>query len=118
MAVAVHSLRKTYGHGETAVHALRGINLRIESAQFTAIMGPSGSGKSTLMHILAGLDTAETGSIQLAGIELSDQKEKSLTKIRRERIGFIFQAFNLVPAMTAKENILLPSKLAKQQVDP
>lgn len=116
-AVQARGLVKTYGTGEAAVTPLDGLSLDIDSARFTAIMGPSGSGKSTLMHVLAGLDTVDAGSIRLGDRELTAMSEKQLTRIRRERIGFIFQAFNLVPAMTAEENILLPASLARAKVN-
>ncbi|MCQ9367527.1 ABC transporter ATP-binding protein [Brevibacterium sp. 50QC2O2] len=110
-------LTKTYGTGDAAVQPLGGLNLDITAGQFTTIMGPSGSGKSTLMHILAGLDSPTAGQVFLGRRELTSLNEKQLTQVRRNHVGFIFQAFNLVPAMTAEENILLPSRLAKTSVD-
>ncbi|WP_146340742.1 ABC transporter ATP-binding protein [Nesterenkonia sp. NBAIMH1] len=114
-ALAASHLTKTYGTGDTAVRPLNDLSVQVPAATFTAIMGPSGSGKSTLMHVLAGLDTAESGTVQLATdaglVELMQLDERRLTRVRREHVGFIFQAFNLVPAMTARENILLPSTL-------
>src|SRR6187551_2613803 len=100
-AVAAVDLVKVYGSGETAVRALDGVTVGFARAQFTAIMGPSGSGKSTLMHCLAGLDTATSGRALLGGTDLTRQSDKVLTKVRRERIGFVFQSFNLLPQLTA-----------------
>ncbi|NCL74752.1 Bacitracin export ATP-binding protein BceA [Rhodococcus sp. YH1] len=110
-------LRKTYGTGETAVHALDGVNAEFAAGEFTAIMGPSGSGKSTLMHCLAGLDTATSGSVVLGDTDLTDLSDKQMTQLRRDRIGFVFQAFNLVPTLTALENITLPVDIAGRKVD-
>jgi putative ABC transport system ATP-binding protein len=106
-----------YGEGETAVHALRGITTGFPSGQFAAIMGPSGSGKSTLMHLLAGLDRPTAGSVVVDGSELANLDDKALTRMRRDRLGFVFQAFNLVPVLTAEENILLPLTLAGKKPD-
>ena len=117
IAVRARGLRKTYGRGEAAVEALRGIDLDFPEGQFTAIMGPSGSGKSTLMHCLAGLDTADAGTIQLGGTELTGLGDRALTQLRRDRVGFVFQAFNLVPTLTARANITLPVALAGGKVD-
>lgn len=117
-AISARTLSKTYGRGEAQVRPLDNINVDIAAGQFTAIMGPSGSGKSTLMHVLAGLDTPDTGSITLAGKEITGLNDNQLTKLRREHVGFIFQAFNLVPAMTAEENITLPAKLARTSINP
>ncbi|WP_336857298.1 ABC transporter ATP-binding protein [Sinomonas albida] len=116
-AVRTRGLRKTYGKGEAKVEALRGIDLDFPAGQFTAIMGPSGSGKSTLMHCLAGLDTADAGTIELGGTELTGLNDKALTQLRRDRVGFVFQAFNLVPTLTARANISLPVALAGGTVD-
>lgn len=116
-AVAARALVKTYGTGEAAVRALDGVDVAFERARFTAIMGPSGSGKSTLMHCLAGLDTADSGSITLAGTEITALDDTALTHLRRDRIGFVFQAYNLVPTLTAEQNILLPLDLAGRAVD-
>ena len=116
-AAQCRDLTKTYGEGDASVRPLNGLSLDIEAARFTAIMGPSGSGKSTLMHVLAGLDSPDSGSVHLGRKDLTSLSEKQLTRVRRKHVGFIFQAFNLVPAMTAAENILLPSKLAKTKVD-
>jgi putative ABC transport system ATP-binding protein len=114
---ATKDLERTYGEGQAAVHALRGVSLDFPSGQFTAIMGPSGSGKSTLMHLLAGLDKPTAGSVVLDGKELSGLDDGDLTKLRRDRLGFVFQAFNLVPVLTALENITLPLTLAGRKPD-
>ena len=116
-AIRAIRLTKTYGEGDAAVRPLDGLTLDIPAGRFTAIMGPSGSGKSTLLNMLAGLDTPDSGEVILAGTPLTGLKDAQLTAQRRDRIGFIFQALNLVPAMTAKENILLPSQLAGRTVD-
>lgn len=108
---------KIYGKGDTEVRALDGVDIEIKSGQFTAIMGPSGSGKSTLLQCIAGLDTLSSGSVHIGRTNLSKIKDKKLTLLRREKVGFIFQAFNLVPTLTAKENILLPLTIAKQKVN-
>src|SRR6188474_3505996 len=115
--VSTADLRRTYGEGETAVHALAGVTLSFPTAQFTAIMGPSGSGKSTLMHLLAGLDKPSGGSVSIDGEEIGGLGDKALTNLRRDRLGFVLQAFNLVPVLTAEENILLPLTLAGRKVD-
>ena len=115
--VSTTELRRVYGEGETAVHALRGVTLSFPSGQFAAIMGPSGSGKSTLMHLLAGLDRPTAGSVVVDGSELANLDDKALTRLRRDRLGFVFQAFNLVPVLTAEENILLPLTLAGKKPD-
>jgi putative ABC transport system ATP-binding protein len=115
--VATTALRRTYGEGETAVHALRGVTLEFPAGQFTAIMGPSGSGKSTLMHLLAGLDRPSSGSVVVDGQEIAGLDDKGLTRLRRDRLGFVFQSFNLVPVLTAEENILLPLTLAGRRAD-
>src|SRR4051794_5737634 len=103
---------KVYGKGEAEVRALDGINVEFGTSRFTAIMGPSGSGKSTLMHAMAGLDSLTSGSVWVGDVELGKLNDKKLTKLRRDRIGFIFQAYNLIPTLTASENIVLPMKLA------
>jgi putative ABC transport system ATP-binding protein len=103
---------KSYGHGGTAVHALREVSVDFERGRFTAIMGPSGSGKSTLMHCLAGLDSIDTGQLWIGGTEITGLADAELTRLRRERVGFVFQAFNLVPTLTAEQNITLPVALA------
>jgi putative ABC transport system ATP-binding protein len=115
--VSTADLRRTYGEGETAVHALAGVTLSFPAAQFTAIMGPSGSGKSTLMHLLAGLDRPTSGSVIVDGAELAGLDDKALTQLRRDRLGFVFQAYNLVPVLTALENITLPLMLAGRKPD-
>ncbi len=112
-----HDLVKTYGRGEASVRALDGANLDIPAGAFTAIMGPSGSGKSTLMHALAGLDTVDSGQVLLGGTDLTQLTERQRTLLRRDRIGFVFQSFNLVPALTAAENIALPLTLAGTKPD-
>jgi putative ABC transport system ATP-binding protein len=116
-AVRAAGLRKTYGDGETAVHALAGVDVAFTRGAFTAIMGPSGSGKSTLMHCLAGLDTASAGQVWLGDTELTRLRDDQLTRLRRERIGFVFQSFNLLPVLDAQDNILLPMQLAGQRPD-
>jgi putative ABC transport system ATP-binding protein len=110
-------LTKVYGTGDTAVRALDGVDMAIEAGHFTAIMGPSGSGKSTLMHCLAGLDDATSGHVFVNDIDLSGLSDKELTRLRRERLGFVFQAYNLLPTLTALENITLPSALAGRRPD-
>jgi putative ABC transport system ATP-binding protein len=115
--VSTSELRRVYGEGETAVHALRGITTAFPSGQFAAIMGPSGSGKSTLMHLLAGLDRPTAGSVVVDGSELANLDDKALTRLRRDRLGFVFQAYNLVPVLTAEENIVLPLRLAGRKPD-
>jgi putative ABC transport system ATP-binding protein len=117
VAVRARDVARRYGEGETAVHALRGVDLDVESRRLTAIMGPSGSGKSTLMHILAGLDKPSSGEVAVAGIDLGELDDTELTKLRRDHIGFIFQFFNLLPMLTAAENIVMPLKLAGEKPD-
>jgi putative ABC transport system ATP-binding protein len=116
-AVAAVDLVKVYGAGDTAVRALDGVTVGFERAQFTAIMGPSGSGKSTLMHCLAGLDKATSGRALLGGTDLTAQPDRVLTRVRRERIGFVFQSFNLLPQLTAEQNIMLPLDLAGRRAE-
>lgn len=111
------NLRKFYGQGDTEVVALDGVDIEFRQGEFTAIMGPSGSGKSTLMHVMAGLDTATSGKAFIGGTELSSLSDKQLTALRRDRLGFIFQSFNLVPTLTAAENIELPTRIAGGKVD-
>jgi len=113
--VVARDLTRRYGEGETAVDALRGVSVDIAPGKATAVMGPSGSGKSTLMHILAGLDKPTSGGVQLAGQEITTLGDNALTKLRREHIGFVFQFFNLLPMLTAKENILLPLTIAGEK---
>src|SRR5215207_5902200 len=110
--VTATAIARRYGEGETAVHALRGVTLEVASGKLTAVMGPSGSGKSTLMHILAGLDKPTDGEVTIAGTEITELNDTQLTRLRREHIGFIFQFFNLLPMLTARENIVLPLDLA------
>ncbi|RBQ14889.1 ABC transporter ATP-binding protein [Spongiactinospora rosea] len=116
-AVIASGLTKVYGKGDAAVHALRGVDVSFGAEAFTAIMGPSGSGKSTLMHCLAGLDTVSSGSVRIGGTEITGLDDKRLTMLRRERIGFVFQSFNLLPTLTAEQNILLPLQIAGRQPD-
>jgi putative ABC transport system ATP-binding protein len=116
--VVARDLGRRYGAGETAVDALRGVSLAIPRGHLTAVMGPSGSGKSTLMHILAGLDKPTTGSVSIDGIELTTLKDNDLTKLRRRHIGFVFQFFNLLPMLSAEENVLLPLSIAGEKPEP
>ncbi len=117
-AVAVaKDLVRIYGEGDTAVHALRGVGVEIASGRLTAVMGPSGSGKSTLMHILAGLDKPTSGSVIIDGTEITTLGDDALTKLRRKHIGFIFQFFNLLPMLTARDNVLLPLTIAGEKPD-
>jgi putative ABC transport system ATP-binding protein len=115
--VASRDLTRRYGEGDTAVDALRGITLDVAEQKLTAVMGPSGSGKSTLMHILAALDRPTSGSVWIAGTELGDLSDTQITKLRREHIGFVFQFFNLLPMLTAEENIVLPLTIAGEKPD-
>jgi putative ABC transport system ATP-binding protein len=116
--VSARDVVRRYGEGDAAVHALRGVSVEIAEGRLTAVMGPSGSGKSTLMHILAGLDRATSGEVRVAGVDISNLDDAALTKLRRDHIGFIFQFFNLLPMLTAAENIALPLKLAGEKPDP
>ena len=116
-AAAASALNKTYGKGDTAVHALRGVDVSFETGTFTAIMGPSGSGKSTLMHCLAGLDSVDSGRIWIGGTEITGLNDADITRLRRDSVGFVFQSFNLVPTLTAEQNITLPVALANGKVD-
>jgi putative ABC transport system ATP-binding protein len=116
--VSAQDLRRVYGEGGAAVTALDGVTVDFPAGAFTAIMGPSGSGKSTLMHLLAGLDRPTSGTVTLDGVELSTLNDDALTELRRDRVGFIFQAFNLLPVLTAEENIVLPLTLAGATADP
>ena len=115
--LSAKDLTRRYGEGDTAVDALRGVSLDVPKGQLTAVMGPSGSGKSTLMHILAGLDKPTSGEVTIAGTTLSKLSDSDLTKLRRQHIGFIFQFFNLLPMLTAEENILLPLSIAGVKPD-
>jgi putative ABC transport system ATP-binding protein len=117
VAARASDLSKVYGQGETQVVALDRVSVDFRQAEFTAIMGPSGSGKSTLMHCVAGLDTFSSGSVRIGDTELGSLKDKQLTKLRRDKIGFIFQAFNLLPTLTALENITLPMDIAGRKAD-
>jgi putative ABC transport system ATP-binding protein len=116
-AARANNLVKVYGKGDAAVRALDGVSVEFPAQHFSAIMGPSGSGKSTLMHCLAGLDTVTSGSVSIGDTEITGLDDKALTALRRDRIGFIFQAYNLVPTLTAKENITLPIDLAGRKPD-
>jgi putative ABC transport system ATP-binding protein len=115
--VSASELRRRYGEGEAAVDALDGVTVAFPSGRFAAIMGPSGSGKSTLMHTLAGLDNPTSGTVTLAGVEITGLGERELTRLRRDKVGFIFQTFNLLPVLNAEENILLPLSIAGRKVD-
>ncbi|GAB3015906.1 ABC transporter ATP-binding protein [Nocardioides flavus (ex Wang et al. 2016)] len=117
VAASARDLVKTYGKGEAEVRALDGVTVDLMKGEFTAVMGPSGSGKSTLMHCLAALDTPTSGEAIVDGTALGGLKDKDLTTLRRERVGFVFQSFNLVPTLTAEENILLPLDLAGRKPD-
>ena len=112
-AVAARAVTRRYGEGESAVDALRGVSLEVPAGQFTAVMGPSGSGKSTLMHLLAGLDRPTAGSVHVGGEEISSMGDRRLTRLRRRHIGFVFQSFNLLPTLSAEENITLPLAIAR-----
>ena len=116
--VVAREVMRRYGAGETAVDALRGVSVDVPRGKLTAVMGPSGSGKSTLMHILAGLDKPTSGSVTIAGKEITTLKDSDLTKLRREHIGFVFQFFNLLPMLDAEENIRLPLSIAGEKPDP
>ena len=115
--VTATDLQRRYGEGETAVDALAGVSTRFERGRFAAIMGPSGSGKSTLMHLLAGLDKPTGGSVVLDGVELAGLDDTKLTRLRRDKLGFVFQFFNLLPVLTAEENIRLPLSIAGRKPD-
>ena len=115
--VVATDVTRRYGEGDTAVDALRGVSLEIAQGRLTAVMGPSGSGKSTLMHILAGLDKPTSGSVSIAGTDITQLKDSDLTKLRRKHIGFVFQFFNLLPMLTADENIMLPLSIAGEKPD-
>ncbi|MFL5846808.1 MAG: ABC transporter ATP-binding protein [Solirubrobacteraceae bacterium] len=117
-AVSASGLVRRFGTGEATVEALRSVSIDVPAGQFMAVMGPSGSGKSTLMHVLAGLDTPQEGSVTIGGVEIVGMADKQLTALRRTHIGFVFQAFNLLPTLSAEENILLPLRLAGRKADP
>jgi putative ABC transport system ATP-binding protein len=116
--VTANDVRRRYGEGAAAVDALAGVSVEFERGRFGAIMGPSGSGKSTLMHILAGLDRPTSGSVVLDGVEITALEDGDLTRLRRDKLGFIFQFFNLLPVLTAEENIVLPLSIAGKRPDP
>ena len=118
IAARAINLVKIYGAGDTGVRALDGLSVEFRRGEFTAIMGPSGSGKSTLMHCLAGLDVATSGTVAIGATDLTGLSDKKMTKLRRDRIGFVFQAYNLVPTLTAIENITLPLDIAGRRPDP
>ncbi|MFL6109017.1 MAG: ABC transporter ATP-binding protein [Marmoricola sp.] len=118
IAASATGLTKIYGSGESEVRALDGVTLELNTGEFTAIMGPSGSGKSTLMHCLAALDTPTSGQVVIGETDIADLDDKALTVLRRTNVGFVFQAFNLIPTLTAEENILLPLSLAGKRPDP
>jgi putative ABC transport system ATP-binding protein len=117
-AVEAVALARSYGEGDNAVHALRGVTLQVPAGQYTAVMGPSGSGKSTLMHLLAGLDRPTSGRVLVGGTDIAALSDKALTRLRRDHVGFVFQAFNLLPTLSAEENVLLPSRIAGRRLDP
>jgi putative ABC transport system ATP-binding protein len=118
VAARASELTKVYGEGDAQVHALDGVSVDILNGEFTAVMGPSGSGKSTLMHCLAALDQPTSGDVVIGDLHLADLGDKALTDLRRDRIGFVFQAYNLVPTLSAEENILLPMSIAGRKPDP
>jgi putative ABC transport system ATP-binding protein len=117
-AVAADEIYRRYGEGESAVDALRGVSLEVPAGQFTAVMGPSGSGKSTLMHILAGLDRPTSGKVAIEDRDITTMRDRELTLLRRRHVGFVFQFFNLLPVLSAEENITLPLSLAGKKPDP
>src|SRR3954451_8663264 len=116
-AVSAVDVSKNYGEGEAEVRALCTVSLDVAAGEFVAVMGPSGSGKSTLMHLLAGLDRPSEGSVYIEGADVTKMKDKELTMLRRQRVGFVFQAFNLIPQLTAEENIVLPLTLAREKAN-
>jgi putative ABC transport system ATP-binding protein len=116
-AVTAREVTRRFGEGDTAVDALKGVSLDVHTATLTAVMGPSGSGKSTLMHILAGLDRPTSGTVEIAGTEITGLDDTPLTKLRRDHIGFVFQFFNLLPMLTAEENVVLPLDIAGEKPD-
>jgi putative ABC transport system ATP-binding protein len=115
--VATADLRRRYGEGPAAVDALAGVSVDIRRGEYTAIMGASGSGKSTLMHLMAGLDTPTAGTVTLDGVQLDELDDRRLTELRRDKVGFVFQAFNLLPVLTAEENLVLPLTIAGRKPD-
>ena len=117
IALSARAVTRVFGEGDAAVHALRGVSLDVPQGQWTAIMGPSGSGKSTLMHLLAGLDRPTGGTVTIGGEDVGSMSDKQLTKLRRRHIGFVFQAFNLLPVLTAEENVTLPLSIVGTKVD-
>ena len=117
MAVVIESMTKTYGTGASAITALDTVTLSFPAGSFTAVMGPSGSGKSTLLQCAAGLDRPDSGKVAIGGTELSGLSETALTRLRRDRVGFVFQAFNLMPSLTAAQNVELPLRLAGRKID-
>jgi putative ABC transport system ATP-binding protein len=116
--VEARDITRRYGEGSTAVDALRGVSLEVKAGELVAVMGPSGSGKSTLMHILAGLDTPTNGTVSIAGTEITKLVDGKLTRLRRQHIGFVFQFFNLLPMLTAEENVVLPLSIASEKPEP
>jgi putative ABC transport system ATP-binding protein len=114
---AARDVTRRHGSGDAAVDALRGVSISLEPGEFVAVMGPSGSGKSTLMHVMAGLDTPTSGTVWIDGVELGGLRERRLTQLRRDRVGFVFQAYNLLPTLSAAENVALPLRLAGRRVD-
>ena len=116
-AIEARGLTRVYGEGSTAVEALRGVDIDVRSGELVAVMGPSGSGKSTLMHSLAGLDQPTSGTVTIAGTEITGLDDSRLTRLRRKHIGFVFQFFNLLPMLTAEENVLLPISIAGEKAD-
>ena len=116
--MSANDLTRRYGEGEAAVDALRGVSLKVRSGELMAVMGPSGSGKSTLMHLLAALDKPTSGTVEIAGQEVGSLSDRAVTILRREHIGFVFQFFNLLPMLTAEENVLLPLSIAGEKPDP
>lgn len=117
IAIRAHGLRKTYSHGRVKVRALDGVDVAIDKGRWTAVMGPSGSGKSTLMHCLAGLDTPDHGTVSIGSTEITRLGDAGRTRLRRTRVGFVFQSFNLVPALSVRENIALPVRMAFRRPD-
>jgi putative ABC transport system ATP-binding protein len=116
--VTATDVRRRFGEGDAAVNALAGVSVGFERGRFSAIMGPSGSGKSTLMHILAGLDRPTSGTVTIEGTDLTGLDDAALTKLRRDKLGFVFQFFNLIPVLTAEENMVLPLSIAGEKADP